>query len=178
MLVTPAQLAEMLRVDSTDPGLEYALQSAQAEVEGIMGYPVAERTLTWKHTLTWQESRLGWVELPDGPVTGLVTVTLDGLNFLPKCTVKANGYLSWQDADLDSPPSGKLEVTYRTGWTSANVPEAVRNAILHLGAKWYARPDPTITSQSFGGGSTGYASELPRPMLYMLLRHTKLKGAA
>lgn len=89
------------------------------------------------------------------PITGLVSVVVDGANITSQCSFDASsvrrGY-----AYGHFPQSTDIVITFTTGYTSSNIPAAIKSTVLALADRLIKTPDG-ITSKALGDARITYA---------------------
>lgn len=147
-LVNVAALAAFAGVEEGHERLEPALQAAEALAAAwIRSRSLAARQLV--RSLRPARFRRT-VELPDGPLTELVSAELDGLALVP-AELAASPWLVGRSAGFSAGSS--LQVSYTAGWASEGPepPAEVIQALLLIGADQLARgSDPHATATRLG----------------------------
>lgn len=145
--VTVAEARAWLRFSHTSEDLMIAdlISAARQDVENQTGLSLISQQ--WRMTMdNWPDGDM--IELPRGPVTGIIAVTVYAANGAPS-TVLPTDYL----LDMRSEPARLLfekrsypgrrmngiEIDFSAGFgaTGASVPDMLNRAILLLVAHWY-----------------------------------------
>lgn len=152
-LVDISELAAILGSDVDVPGLGDGIEIAELIISRLIGGEIAKRTFTNKVVRTKRDRSL--LELPEGPLTKLTTVSVGGTAI----TAYTSGYW-WIYWDEWFPRQTDITLTYETGWTSLTLPAPIRRAVLETAA---ARRTETgrsgILSERIGDYAVTYTNE-------------------
>jgi hypothetical protein len=140
-LVSQDELAAFLRQPTGN--LAGVLEAAEAVVAAAVGAPsLGERLVSEEQNVA---RSCGGLELSAGPLTSLVALSIDGED----CPEAAAGPW-WLRVPGDFTRGSRVRVEYQAGWTTANLPDAVRQAVLLTAATLHARPDLTVRAERLG----------------------------
>jgi len=157
-LVDISELAAILGSDVDVPGLGDGIEIAELIISALIGGPIAQRTLTGIKVMP--RRRRFWLELPDGPLTELTSVSIGGVT-----QTLSNYDASWwavfgPATDPSFWPWDTVTLGYKTGWTSLTLPAPIRRAVLETAA---ARRTETgrsgILSERIGDYAVTYTAE-------------------
>jgi len=142
-LLDAAELAAWLGEPADQPRLSPCLAAAEVLVAARLGAPgLEERSVAVTLTVA-RERRV--VELPEGPLTHLEAVSLDGRD-LPLDELATAPWLIARATPF--PCGGRLALAYLAGWAAEALPEALRRAVLLTAGSLWARGADSETGEA------------------------------
>jgi len=171
-LLSPEELAVFAGVEVGHPRLVVAIAAAEALVAAAIGSAdITRRSFTCR----LRPSRFRrTLELPEGPLTELLSVTQEGVPLAPEEVLAAPWFIARQAGFR---PGRRLEVTGLLGWSAEEgppLPEGLRQALLLAAAEVLGRSSSSrVVSERLGDHAVTYArpTSLLPPEAAALLRH-------
>lgn len=124
--------------------------------------------------------RLGPSLLRYWPITGLLSVTQDGLDVTPNTTFDAFS-IRKDTLAPEFTALGVITVTFQTGWTQGTIPPAIREAVALTLASLQDAPPEGVESERIGDHAIKYRAPEPgstglSPAVLALLRPYRAEG--
>ena len=146
MLVKPDDIGSLLKITPSIAMVPH-IQMAEALISSELGGSIYERDVISSHYMRYLLTFDDVVELPDGPISSMTAMTLDG-GAAPYADLILG---SWTVRRPDGFSLNQLVgFSYKAGWTAANVPFEIKQAIIGVAAELHMRPRSDLQSESIG----------------------------